>query len=439
MSGRPSRKTTREPTDSSPPVLEMSKPSIARGRAGSARAVFSSSRGLASPACLREESLGVAPGHFDELAVLPAAGDDDADLGPAEERLEAGRSRRSRGQEQARRQLAVAVEAGQESAQDLGVRDARRRVDEARGRAPDLALAHEEDVDGRAGVPAGQADDVLVLEGCGDRPGPVPVVLDRAQEVAAAGRLLELLVRGRPLHSRLEGAGQLGHAALEEETGVLDVLAVIGLGDRADAGRRAELELVLETGALAAAEDGVLAAADEEVLVDEVDGRAGPPGRAEGAEIAGAVRLDLPAEVDAGPGLAGRHLEVGEALVVLEAEVEAGLVLLDVIVLQEGGFLLGAGQDVIDVRRLAQDVADLEVRIGQEVGADAVPKGAGLADVDDLAGRVLEEVDAGLGREPGRFLLQLVEISHVDAIFRLSSWIFKDLGAVRERARAPAS
>ncbi len=235
---------------------------------------------------------------------------------------------------------------------------------------------------------------------------------DGAQEVAPAGRLLELLLGGRPLHPALDRPGQLGQPALEEEAGVVDALAIVGFADAADAGSRAEPELVLEAGALAAAEDGVLAAADAEVPVDEMDGGAGPPGGAERPEIARAVGLDLAAEVDAGERLADRQLEVGEALVVLEPEVEAGLVLLDVVVLQEGGFLLGARQDEVDVGRLPEDAPDLDVGIGQEVGADAVAEGAGLADVDDLARGALEEVDAGLGRQAGRPRLEPFDVRH---------------------------
>ncbi len=316
--------------------------------------------------------LGVAAGHLDELEVLAAAGDEDAHLGPAEEGLEAGRLRRREGQEEPGRRFAVFVEPGQERAQDLGIGHRGRDVHEPRLGVADLALAHEEDIRGGAAARPDEADGVLVLEGRGDRPGPVPVVLDRAQEVAPAGRLLELLFGRRALHFPLDRAGQLGHPAFEEKAGGLDALAVLGLGRVSDAGGRAELELVFEAGALPVAEDGLLAAPDEEVLVDQVDGRAGPSGRAERPEIARAVRFDLAAEVDPGPGLAGRHLEVGEALVVLELQVEPGLVLLDVVVLEEDRLLLGAGQDVVDVVRLAENAADLDVGIGQKVGADPV-------------------------------------------------------------------
>ncbi len=160
-------------------------------------------------------------------------------------------------------------------------------------------------------------------------------------------------------------------------------------------------------------------------LIDQVDGRAGPLGRAERPEVAGPVGLDPAAEIDARVLVPGRDLEVGEALVVLEPEVEAGLVLLDVVVLEEGGFPFGTGQDEIDVGRLAEDVADLEVGVGQEIGADAVAQGPGLADVDDLAGRVLEKIDAGLGRELGGALFQLVEVRHNLFIFRLFRPIFR--------------
>ncbi|MCU0243960.1 MAG: hypothetical protein MUE80_04290 [Acidobacteria bacterium] len=354
-----------------------------------------------------EIGLGVAPGHVDELPVAAAAGREGADLGPAEQGLQARRRGRLDRQQQARRQVAVAVEPGQEAAQEVVVGEAGGDVQHPGFRVPDLAAPHEEDVDRGPVGQAGQADDVLVLEGRGDGPGPILVVLDRPQQVAPAGRFLELLAFGLDLHPRPERPGQLGQAPFEEEAGVVDALAVFGLGHQADAGRRAQPELVFEAGPLAAAEDGLLAAPDPEVLVDQVDGGAGSSGRAERTEVARAVGLDLAAEVDPGPGLADRELDVGEALVVLEAEVEAGLVLLDVVVLEEGRFLLGARQDVVDVGRLAEDAADLEVGFGQEVGADPVAQGAGLADVDDLARGALEEVDAGLGRQFGGPFLQL--------------------------------
>ena len=306
MSGRPSRKTTREPTDSAPPVLEMSKPSMARGRAARPRAAFSSSSGSASPACLRRKASALRPARSTSLRAFPPRG--------MRTRTSAQPRRAWRpvvlaggdGQEEAGRQLAGPVEGGQEAPRTSASGDGGRGVDERGGRIPDLALAHEEDVDGGSAARAGEADDVLVFEGRGDRAGPVPVVLDRPQEVAQAGRLFESLLRGRPLHPRLEGPGQLGCPAFEKKAGVLDVFTIGGLGDEADARRRAELELVFEAGPLAAAEDGLLTAADEKVLVDEVDGGPGPAGRAVGAEIARAVGLDLAAEIDPRPGLRPR-------------------------------------------------------------------------------------------------------------------------------------
>ena len=186
---------------------------------------------------------------------------------------------------------------------------------------------------------------------------------------------------------------------------------------------------MFQAGPFPAPEAGVFAPADPEMPVDEMDGLTRASGRAERAEVAGAVVLDLSAHVDPGELLADGQLEIGKALVVLEPEVELRPVLLDVVVLEEGGFFLGAGQDVVDVGRLPQDVPDLDVRVGQEIGADPVAEGARLADVEDLAGGVPEEIDTGLGRETRR------------------PWTFSDPAMsfsrcrrpVRGRARAPAS
>ena len=112
---------------------------------------------------------------------------------------------------------------------------------------------------------------------------------------------------------------------------------------------------------------------------------------------------DLPAEIDAGKAVPDGQLEIGEALVVLEPQIEFRLMLLDEVVLEEGGLALRAGQNVIDVGRFGQDVADLEVVRRLEIRPDAVPEEARFADVNDLAGGVLEKIDAGLLGKGGDF------------------------------------
>ena len=106
------------------------------------------------------------------------------------------------------------------------------------------------------------------------------------------------------------------------------------------------------------------------------------------------------------PGCAPRRAdppaERDEVLVVPELDVVAGPVLLDEVVLEDRRFLLVGGDDRLEVPdRALQDRdegAVVALRV-LEVAPHARAQALGLADVDDDALLVLEEVDARLRRQ----------------------------------------
>lgn len=90
----------------------------------------------------------------------------------------------------------------------------------------------------------------------------------------------------------------------------------------------------------------------------ELEGPAHGPARGVGPKVAGPVVGGAADDEDPGERLGG-DLEVGVALVVPEADVEPGAVLLDEGVLEDEGVLLGGGDDRLEVGRLPEEEADL--------------------------------------------------------------------------------
>ena len=163
------------------------------------------------------------------------------------------------------------------------------------------------------------------------------------------------------------------------------------------------MDVVLQAGLRVVAREVDLAGGHQEVPVDEVHQAVRQVGREVGAEVGGAVLAQAPRDVDARVLLAGQ-LDVGVGLVVAQQDVEARLVLLDQVVLERQRFLLVVDQDVVDVARLGDQGAGLDV--GQalvgEVAAHARAQVLGFADVDNGAVRVLVQIDAGQKRAAAR-------------------------------------
>ena len=169
--------------------------------------------------------------------------------------------------------------------------------------------------------------------------------LDGGDLVAEDGGALEVELVGGVLHCAVELFDDDGALAVEEEHGLVDDFAVFVGGAVGGAGSDAAADVVLEAGSRVGAGDFLVAGAPGEEFFDEVERGADRFGGGVGAEVACAVVLDAAGDGDAWPGGVDIDLEVGIVLVVLEADVEEGLVALDEGGLEVQRVLFGAGGD----------------------------------------------------------------------------------------------
>ena len=263
--------------------------------------------------------------------------------------------------------------------------------------APDeLAVADEERLHPRLVALLRHGDDVRVLVAQRHDLLVLADALDGLHLVAEAGGALELEALGSLVHAVVQLPHDVRRLALEEHEHLLDDLHVVAAVRIADARRDAAVDVVLEAGARVRAGDGLGAGAVGEQLLQQ---REGLPHRAragEGAKVAGAVVQDAAGEVDLRELLAGVDLDVRVGLVVAEARVEGRAVPLDERVFEDERLALRVRDDELEVVGLLHHAADLghEAEGRPEVRAQPVAQVGRLADVDELAGGVLEEVDA---------------------------------------------
>jgi hypothetical protein len=249
----------------------------------------------------------------------------------------------------------------------------------------------------RASGGAPLADDLLLLDD----------VVDALDLVAQLGRQLEVHLLGGGGHALLQLGDDLLALALQEERHLLDVARVGGRVGHADAGGQAAVHVVVEAGPVGVAGDGDLALAQGEEPVDQPQHVLDGTGGGVGAEVAPAVLDDAADDQHPRPGLVG-DLDVGVGLVVLQPDVEVRLVALDQLVLEDQRLGGRVGADHLEVGDLGHQ-GDRLGRQGAgraEVGAHAVAQRGGLADVDDLAGRALHQVDARVGAERAEALAE---------------------------------
>jgi hypothetical protein len=221
--------------------------------------------------------------------------------------------------------------------------------------------------------------------------GHVP---DGPEGVAVSRRHLEvLLVRGG-LHLGLEARFELLVPALQEEDDVGDRLRV-GLAGRepGDTGTEAGMEVVVQAGPGQLPVDLDRAGADLKVPRDHPHDPPCEPSP-EGTEIGVAVVLHAARHQGARPGLARRDLDVGVGLVVAEADVVAGAMLLDQGVLEQQRLEVRVRDDRLDVLVGAEQGGRLGIEVLAEIGGDPFADRAGLAHVEKAPSRPSEQVDA---------------------------------------------
>ncbi|MCG3162075.1 MAG: hypothetical protein JMDDDDMK_03304 [Acidobacteria bacterium] len=164
----------------------------------------------------------------------------------------------------------------------------------------------------------------------------------------------------------------------------------------------AAFDLILHAGppgALVNFIDFIRTSAHLEFAVDERNGPVGQRRGQVGAVISRAVFFDFARLENAREVFVDRELQVRVGLVILEHHVVARLVQLDQVRFQDQGFGFGVGDDELEIR----DARDKFLRFGVhrartlKILAHAVAQVLGLADIDDLALRVLVKIAAGLG------------------------------------------
>ena len=194
------------------------------------------------------------------------------------------------------------------------------------------------------------------------------------------------------------GEAALDRAALagEEIARLPDQLGIFAERNLARTGARAALDLVEQAGPGAVGVETVRAGAQEKRPLQRVQGaehRAGAGERPEivAGEIARAAMLDQPRR-----RMAGAYEDIGEALVVAQRDVVAGLELLDEVGLEQQRLGVRFGGDEhhrMGLRHHPRDAGRLA--LGGHIGGDALLDRARLADIEHLALGPDHAIDAG--------------------------------------------
>ncbi len=137
--------------------------------------------------------------------------------------------------------------------------------------------------------------------------------------------------------------------------------------------------------------------------IQRVPDRPGVPVRPEVADL---LPLGAPQDLRARPLLPHRERQVGIGLVVAVPDVEPGQVLLDQVELEHQRVDLAGRDDPLDARSRVDHGLGPGMEGSRPVVGEALPQGAGLADVDDPPVLVPEEVGAGRVRDAGRHRLR---------------------------------
>ena len=266
----------------------------------------------------------------------------------------------------------------------------------------DAPATDVKDLDGRFQLVFGQGEAVEVF-------GPLAHHLlffdgfaDRACPVPPARRQFELKVGGRIPHPGLEALQDGRGIAIEEHGELVDQARVLVVLDMAGARPGAAFDVVHQAGpaqALVPGELGVAATAHRERAQQQVQRLADGVSMGVGPEVAvgGTGVGPAPAHRRPRPLLSHREHQEGVALVVAQAHVEPGLVLLDEAVLEHEGLDVVADLDPLDARRRRHHLGRPGRQGGGrlEVVGQALAQRLRLAYVDDATIPVPELVTAG--------------------------------------------
>jgi hypothetical protein len=147
--------------------------------------------------------------------------------------------------------------------------------------------------------------------------------------------------------------------------------------------------------------EGIIRAIPELVdLLEEGHHLPGRPSRGKRAKIPGTVPLNPTDILDPGIVLVHLNPQIGVGFVVLEPDVELGLVFFDEGALEKQGFGLGFSQDHFEPLNAGNQHFGPEILMGSglEIAAEAVLQVFGLAHIKKGSLNVSHQVDSGGGR-----------------------------------------
>ena len=255
----------------------------------------------------------------------------------------------------------------------------------------------EDGVAALAGAPV-QPPDVRVRAEAGDDGLLLPQGADGIDPVPEHGRLLEVEFLRLRLHLGGHVPEELLALSLQQLHRLLDPAIVLLRRHLRAAEPVAPAHVEVQAGPLRPDVPGEFAIAGGQPQGGQhrVQGLPGLEPAAEGAEVPGGVLGHLVHQGEAGIRLPGQA-DKGVALVVLQQDVVAGHVPLDEGVLQHQGLELAGDEDGVKVVHLGHHVPGLGGVGGAvlKILAHPVFQLLGLAHVDDLAGLVHHQIDAG--------------------------------------------
>ena len=275
--------------------------------------------------------------------------------------------------------------------------------------------ADEEELHASLHVIRHQRDDILLGQLGRDDLLSLDHVLDRLHLIAQAGGLLEVQRLGRLLHLPLELLEDGVALPLQELRHVVHRAPVGGAGDERGARSAAQPDVIIQADLLLVPLLYLSAAgAQLEHLLDDPQRLPHRPGVGVGAEVPVAVLLDLADHDRARERLVHGQADVRILLVIPQADIVVGPVLLDQVRLENQRLDLTVRDerlDVVDPRQHELDARRVTAAF-LEVGADPVLEIDRFADVEHLPGLVTIEVHAGAVGEQGQLFLDKRRDNH---------------------------
>ena len=223
-------------------------------------------------------------------------------------------------------------------------------------------------------------------------------LVEPLQGVTQLRRPLEVALVRRLLHALAQPDPYVHGLPFEEHDHVVDHPLVVRRALQGDARRAAALDVVVETRPVRGlARQIPVAGAHREDAADDLQGLPQRGHVGVRPEVTGTGNRDPTGDEHARERLGQRHRDAGVALVVGEPDVEARLMLLDEVVLEEEGLGLGRNDDRLEVGDLAHQGRALGriARVRAEIARHARAEALGLSHVKNLPRRVLPQIHAG--------------------------------------------